>query len=150
MQVTVRQAALQVGVSRQTLFRKIQQGEVTATIAHDGTKQIDTSELLRVFGSLQRETVTAATARDSGRQPHATDAPLALQLEIMQLKSDLVTKSALLEISNERLAELKGQVVEVKSDRDRLLGLLERQTRLLSAPVKPARKPATKPKKKGA
>ncbi len=59
-QLTVRQAAEQVGVSRQTMFRKIQRGEVSATVDHHGQKQIDSAELLRVFGVEQAVVSPAA------------------------------------------------------------------------------------------
>ena len=60
-QLTVRQAAEHIGVSRQTMFRYIQQGRVSSTLSRDGEKQIQVAELLRVFGELQPETVAAAT-----------------------------------------------------------------------------------------
>lgn len=66
-QMTVRQAAEQVGVSRQTMFRKIKDGTVSATVDHQGQKQIDSAELLRVFGALQAPGVAPATGNDRQR-----------------------------------------------------------------------------------
>ena len=57
-ELTLRQAAGQVGVSRQTVYRMVKEGKLTATTRHDGQKVVDTAELLRVFGRLAPETVT--------------------------------------------------------------------------------------------
>ena len=57
-QLTVREAADKVGVTRQTIFKYIRQGKLSATLSRDGQKQIDVSELIRVFGELQQVTET--------------------------------------------------------------------------------------------
>lgn len=51
--VSVTQAAKLAGISRSTLYRKyINTGQISVQSDRDGKKQIDTSELLRVFGTL--------------------------------------------------------------------------------------------------
>jgi hypothetical protein len=80
-EVTLRQAAAMVGVNRQTVYRMVKEGRLTATLRPDPTrpgpdgargaghiKVIDTGELLRVFGRL---TPGESTATAAG-QPHAT------------------------------------------------------------------------------
>lgn len=93
-QLTVRQAAQQVGISRQTMFRKIKEGKVSATTDHDGQLQIDTSELLRAFGgALQSPGDSEKASSDSPRQANETAAtPAGLNLalaEIAALKDQL-------------------------------------------------------------
>ena len=81
-ELTLRQAAEQVGVSRQTIYRMVSDGRLTATLRPDPTrtgqgtakgagtiKVIDTAELQRVFGRLTPD--QAATVAPG----HATAAP---------------------------------------------------------------------------
>lgn len=137
-QLTVRQAAERVGISRQTMFRYIKEGRVSATLSHSGEKQIEISELLRAFGALQPETVTPATPCDSMRQSHRdseTPATVTYQIELERLKAQLELKNAELELAKERIAELKSREHTAAEEKHRLLTLIEQQTRLLAAPV---------------
>lgn len=145
-QLTVRQAAERVGVSRQTMFRYIQQGKVSATLSHSGEKQIEISELLRVFGELQSETVTPTTPHNRPRQTHRdseTTAITSYQVELERLKAQLELKSAELELAKERIAELKSREHSAGEEKNRLLTLIEQQSKLLTAPV-PKKKAAKK------
>lgn len=145
-QLTVRQAAERVGVSRQTMFRYIQQGKVSATLSHSGEKQIEISELLRVFGELQSETVTPATPHNRLRQTSRdseTAAITSYQIELERLKAQLELKSAELELAKERIAELKSREHSAGEEKNRLLTLIEQQSKLLTAPV-PKKKTAKK------
>ena len=74
-ELTLRQAAGQVGVSRQTVYRMVKEGKLTATTRHDGQKVVDTAELLRAFGRLTPETVTRQPAVLQPETPHATARP---------------------------------------------------------------------------
>lgn len=51
--VGIREAAQMVGKSHKTLYNHIATGRVSATKNHDGKLEIDTSELIRVYGALQ-------------------------------------------------------------------------------------------------
>lgn len=140
-QMTVRQAAQQVGVSRQTMFRKIADGTVSATIDHQGQKQIDSAELLRVFGALQTPDATPATASDRPRLTRTTgDTALspAVLVELERLRLQLEFKAAELALAQQRIDELKAREREAMTERDRLLTLLEQSSRLLAAPATPA------------
>ncbi len=135
-QLSVRQAAQQVGVSRQTLFRKIKDGTVSATVNHQGQKQIDTAELLRVFGMLQTPDATPATASDRPRLTRATgDTALspAVLVELERLRLQLEAKKAELAMAQQRIDELKQRERDAATERDRLMTLLEQSTRLLAA-----------------
>ena len=66
------------------MFRYIEQGRISATNNRAGQKQIAVSELLRVFGELQPETVTettAATVRDTKRQGPAEACPVMAEFD---------------------------------------------------------------------
>lgn len=143
-QLSVRDAALRAGISRQTMFRYIEQGRISATNNRAGQKQIAVSELLRVFGELQPETVTettAATVRDTKRQgPDSLSVTATQQLEIAQLKGQLELATERLQMAQERISELKTTTHELSEEKGRLLTVIERQTLLLAAPV--AQQPA--------
>lgn len=69
----VTQAAKQVGVSRRTLQRHIQQGKVSCSENQKGEKYIDASELMRAYGELQP--VDAGNAQRQSKSVPQTDAP---------------------------------------------------------------------------
>lgn len=145
MQLSVRQAALQAGISRQTLFRYIKEGKISATLSHTGEKQIQVAELMRVFGALQTETVTPITASDRLRQSHRnteTPATVAYQIELERLQAQLEIRTAELALAKERIAELKTREHSSTEEKNRLLTLIEQQSRLLSAPQPAPRPPA--------
>ena len=54
--LTLTQAAKTAGIARSTLYRAIHNGRLSVAYQPDGSKGIDTSELQRVFGSLQNKT----------------------------------------------------------------------------------------------
>jgi len=133
------------------MFRYIKEGRVSATLNHSGEKQIEISELLRAFGALQPETVTPATPRDNPRQSHRdSDTPVSVtyQIELERLKAQLELKCAELELAKERIAELKSREHTAGDEKNRLLTLIEQQTRLLTAPIQ--KKKASSPTKKAA
>lgn len=135
----MRQAAEQVGVSRQTMFRYIKEGRVSATLSHSGSKQIEVTELLRAFGTLQAETVTSTTHSDRSRQSHSdsmTSMSVTYQIELERLKAQLTLKTAELELAKERISELKDREHEATNEKNRFLTLIEQQSRLLAAPPK--------------
>lgn len=138
-QLNVRDAAFRAGVSRQTMFRYIADGRVSATQSRSGQKQIAVSELLRVFGELQSETdakTAAATARESKRRGGDSLNTTAIQaLEIERLRGQLALAEERLSIANERVSELKSRQHDQNEEKGRLLNIIERQTLLLSAPV---------------
>lgn len=135
--LTVRQAAEQVGVSRQTMFRHIKDGRVSATVDRDGQKQIDVAELLRVFGELQSPVAAAKTVSDRSRLTHKSEtAPgVAYQIELEKLRAQLEFKVAELALAKERISELKSREHQVVEEKNRLLTLIEQQSRLLTGPM---------------
>lgn len=152
-QLTVRDAADKVGVTRQTIFKYIRQGKISATLSRDGKKQIDVSELIRVFGELQQDTGTSSYTNDRrtlSPKPLTTPTTVALQIELERMKSMLEFKQAELVMAKERIAELKDREAQVKErereaieERNRLIGVIEQQGRLLAAPAAIAPKATT-------
>ncbi len=123
--LTLRKAAEVAGVSRQTIYRYASSGKLSTVKMDDGTAGVDTAELVRVFGRLrQPETVAEAVTSDyerqegdSLRQHRESTAVAALQAENEGLRREV----AILE-----------KQVEVSQDREnKLLGIIESQTRLL-------------------
>lgn len=142
-QVTVRQAAELAGISRQAMYRCIASGRVSATIDHDGEKQVDTSELLRVFGRLQTPGQTDDRPPNQVRQ--ATETPgqpgsVNLQMELVELRADLRVRDAQIQAQAAEIAALKERIEELRHDRITLSAWMEQMQRLLPAPNKGRKK----------
>jgi AcrR family transcriptional regulator len=123
----LRQAADAVGVSRQTLYRYVKDGRLSATVGHDGQKQVDTTELLRVFGKLDPVTVpeTAVTeSRDSPRQAETAAETVVDQVAAARMEVELASTKAMLDLTRTELSAAKER--EAK-----LLDVVQNQTRLL-------------------
>jgi hypothetical protein len=132
----LRQAADTAGVSRQTLYRYVKDGRISATVGPDGQKQVDTSELMRVWPELRTpaapvaaETVTG----DSLRQPVTAS---VTEVETVRLQAELAAAQALLDLTRTELAATRDR-------ENKLLDVVQSQTRLLeyrppAAPPAPA------------
>jgi excisionase family DNA binding protein len=137
-QLTVSEAAEHVGVTRQTIFKQIKAGKLSATQNRQGHMQVNVVELLRVYGELQSPQQVAQNRINRQQQANPATATALLQIELERTKMQL-------ELANERIQELKETVREVKDEKQQLLVIVDRQTLLLAAP-RPARaKPAAKP-----
>lgn len=153
-QLSVRQAAEKVGVTRQTIFKKISTGELSATNDHRGNKQIDVTELLRVYGKLHSNDSQTGTTANSQRQSKVSMNSGDLQLELERAKMQLQLKERELQLAEERIADLKAREAESKgrerdalTEKQQLLAIIDRQTLLLTAPAdaKPAARPKAAP-----
>lgn len=102
-QVTVTEACELVGLSRSYFYKKyIHTGRVSVTRTADGKPQIDTSELLRVFGEIGKD--KNSTPEDNTPTRHEDALKIqALQLEVDHLKARLQDK-------DDRIADLKKSV----------------------------------------
>lgn len=89
---SVTEAAVLAGVTRRTIYRYIKQGKLSATVSASDTTMIETSELLRVFGTLsQPEPEKVSTG--SHENP-ATDVTLLLaEMRDIQVKFESLKKS---------------------------------------------------------
>ena len=89
MNISVTEAAKQWGVSRTTIYQKINEGELSRT----ADKQIDTSEMIRVFGeptSKKRteQTVNTSNSASSNSQNVQDFTALEHQLALEKLKNE--------------------------------------------------------------
>lgn len=92
-QVSVAEAANLVGRDRKTLYRSIKEGKLSATLTATGQRQIDVTELIRVFGELKdtrdsRETVTVPQRETQDETARLS----ALEAENHQLRERLADK----------------------------------------------------------
>lgn len=150
------EAARQVGVSRPTIYKYAADGLLSVTKDRLGHKQVELSELLRVFGELSAETQkTTQTDKDrdtftSVRQPvktgktTQTDSLSALLVELERAKAQLESKVVETALLRERVDELKARERTSQEERSRLMAMLEQSQRLLAAPAPVQRTPVRK------
>ena len=97
-QHSIATAAKLVGRSPKTIYRLVKQGFLSATLDENGKKQIDTSELLRVFGELRtgrEKTENPETIPMSQREiPEATARMAVLEAEMRLMRELLESKDA--------------------------------------------------------
>jgi hypothetical protein len=114
--INISQAAKMTGKTRTTIYKKIKSGELSAESGSDGNRLIDTAELLRVFGDLVTPDTVSMDVND-------------IHQETPQVRPLLERQISLLEAENKRLHE---QIEADRREKERLLGLLEKQTLLLT------------------
>lgn len=107
MKLSISEAARRAGVNRTTLHRRIEKGELSKEIGDDGKPVIDLSELARLYPAV----VKAEQAQQEKQHP------------VEQIATD-----ALLRENN----LLRETVDDLRKERDRLIGVVETQTRLIS------------------
>lgn len=109
--VSISEAARLVGVSRSNIYKNyIKQGSISVERNHQGQPQIDVSELLRVFGELQKNTYLSSkthTEDNLETQRVTLEAPLKTQekaddTQVDALKNELKILREQLTKSDER------------------------------------------------
>lgn len=66
---SVTEAAKMAGVTRRTIYRYLKSGKLSAAVTGDDNTQIETSELLRVFGSLSQPEAVEVSTESQGNEP---------------------------------------------------------------------------------
>ena len=122
--LTITEAAKAAGISRPTLYRRIKSGQLSMARQSDGTKGIDSAELLRVFGPLHA--VTDHTVNNGHHETYEV---------LHERVKGLERESKLFQSENELL---RTQLANAENEKNRLLGLLEQ--RLLEVPKGKRRK----------
>ena len=107
--LTVTEAAKATNRSRATLYRHINKGDLSVHQQSDGTKGIDTSELMRVFGPLHPE--TSQTRKTAHHETDPNTALLQSRIEALERENEL----------------LRRELADAKNEKGRLLGLLEQR-----------------------
>jgi excisionase family DNA binding protein len=105
MQVTLGQAAKQLGIGKATLSRYIKQGKLSAQKQEDGSYRIDVSELDRVREIMRPHTEQAA-------EHSATP----IETSMLQREIDLL---------RETLAQRDKHIEDIKSERDKWARMAE-------------------------
>lgn len=115
-QHTITEAAILVGRDRKTLYRAIKEGRLNATLSATGQKQVDTSELLRVFGELKpasdRPDSRATVAAPQRETPDATARMALLEVELRHARELLAEKDAQIQTLNRALLLLENSAQE--------------------------------------
>ncbi len=121
--LSITEAAHAAGVSRRTIQRSIQSGRLSAATTATGERAIDTTELLRIFGSLR----------------HApSDTPASMSQHVATNDAPYDTMTMLVEV-------LRDQLQQAQQEKARLLAMLETEQqarRDLETKLLPAPKPA--------
>lgn len=108
MKLSISEAARRAGINRTTLHRRIGKGDISKEIGDDGKPVIDLSELARLY-------------------PAAVKGPEQAQ-HGAQHQSEQFEAGGLLRENN----LLRETVDDLRKERDRLLGVVEQQTRILT------------------
>lgn len=98
--LSVSKAAELVGLNRKTMYAHIKSGKVSASKDNKGALLIDTSELIRVFGSLRQEQDSAGNKE---RQSSASDVN-----QVILDKMEQMTRQ--IESLTEKVVELQKQL----------------------------------------
>lgn len=98
--VSITEAAKLVRRNRSTIYRDIEKGRLSKTVTPDGETQIDTSELLRAYGSLHHneESEGEDASRDKVRialleeRNRSLERALALEGELRKVKDQVTSE----------------------------------------------------------
>lgn len=110
------EASKMVGVSRTTLYKKIQRGLLSASVDREGNRIIEVSELIRVFGELKeypRGSSLPGQRKEGSPQGYDGSLVEALRDQIALLK--------------EQVGTLREELMAARERESRFLDLLERK-----------------------
>jgi hypothetical protein len=134
-------AAEAVGKGKPAILKAIQKGRVSAAKNEMGEWEIDPAELHRVYPPANQEAASEPISSEPLKTIGTSQEPGLLDLEIRFLREKVET---LERMKAEERALLSGQVEDLRRERDRLLGVVEAQTRLIThmteKPAEPARR----------
>ncbi|MBF0186799.1 MAG: hypothetical protein HQL50_02615 [Magnetococcales bacterium] len=127
------------GRSRNTLYRKMREGDLSYTIDKDNRRKIDTSELVRVFGELRTRPDPVVTSRDTVTETEGlhvdtlenrydTDSTVTHHIVtyLDQLRQSVDT------VTTQRIKDLEERLALAEKEKDRLLTIIENQSLLLT------------------
>ena len=132
--VNISQAAHMAGVSRPTIHIKINAGELSTERAN-GKTLIDVSELERVFGTLVTPGILKPHRQDLHVETPQVVTILQLHIERLQHEIEVIRQER---DSEKRVREREEEAH--RAERERLYGIIEKQTLLLP----PAKDPVEK------
>ena len=110
-QLSVAAAAKLVAKDRKTLYRLIKDGTLSATLSDSGMRQIETSELLRVFGAFGPIRDTCDSLATVAMPQHETrDATRTETNRIALLEAELRHARELLEVKDSQIQDLRQSI----------------------------------------
>ncbi len=127
--LNITQAAHAVGKHRSTLQRHIKDGTLSAEKDAADNPLLDVSELQRVYGHVENPTDAAASQSTVMRQfdmPHS-----ATKIELLEVKLAAAERERNEAVRREQ--EEKERHRETRENRDRLLGVVEEQSKTIAA-----------------
>ena len=136
MKFDVTQAAKAVGKSRKTLYRHINDGKLSAEKDELDNTVLDVSELQRVYGQVEMADTATETGQPVSAKQTATPHSDA-ELQLLQARLEFAEKERDIERERRRKAEERER--EFREEINRLLNIVETQTRQLVAPEKEMR-----------
>jgi len=118
MKLNITHAAKTAGIARRTLQRHIEKGKVSYEIGKHGNKLIDTSELVRVYGELNAPATPDAVGQVGQKSPHDASEVALLRQRVSDLQI--------------LVDELRGDKGKYTRENEKLLTIVEQQTRMLT------------------
>ena len=112
--LTFSQAIRAAGASRSTVYRYVKEGKLSATRLPNGRRGIDTAELERVFGPLQKWDTSQTIASKQARM-------VQIQSSMFQDRDEIV------ELLRQQVKLLERELIDAKAEKAKLLGLLEQR-----------------------
>lgn len=112
---TVTEAAKLAGVTRRTIYRYIKQGKLSTVVTGSDSTQVETSELLRVFGSLSQSEATQVSTRSHQEEPEYV---ARLMAEMSQIRDLVQGQQQLLLEDKLETEKLREQMTGLQNERD--------------------------------
>ena len=106
-QLSVAEAARLVARDRKTLYRMVKEGRLSATVNNDGQRQIETSELVRVFGVLENPD-DRRDGRETDAVPQRETRPETDRIAL--LEAELRHARELLEVKDGQIQDLRQSI----------------------------------------
>ena len=141
--VSITEAAQLAGKDRTTIHRHIKKGKLSKGTDEEGNPVIDTSELERVYGSLNMPATEAETLQKEVKQQPATSVA-TVEIEVLKVKLEAAERER--DSERERRQEAERREREARADAVELREMLkaEQQNIRLLAPPVPASETETK------
>jgi len=130
---SVTEAAKMAGVTRRTIYRYLKSGKISATVTDGDSARIETSELLRVFGSLSQPKDENVSIESQGNEP---DYVTRLLCEMSRLREIVESQQHLL-LEDKKSRERQGAEWQQQSE---LIEQLQRERDALSQALDTERK----------
>ena len=118
---SISKAAIVAGKSRVIIQRHIKNGKLSCTVDTKGNKLIDVSELIRVYGEVNVDN-TGKKQLQKNTVIHPDTGKIDTEVRVLQEQ---------IKFLKEQLEREREIILELKEEKSRLLGLVEKQTNLL-------------------